>query len=402
VTEAAPAPAEPPSRRANAAAPERSAAIDLVRGTVMVLMVLDHARDFFFGFDPDPTDLATTTPILFATRWVTHFCAPGFVLLAGTAAYLYGRANGAAALRRFLFTRGLWLVLLEVTVVRLGWAPDPLYRFTLLQVIWAIGWSMVLLALPSALPPRVLAAAGLAIAVLHNLLDPIDADSLGGGWSFAWSVLHESNGFEPIEGHYVVVGYPIVPWVGVMALGMGLGEIFTRPPEVRRRATLVLGLATIAAFAIVRGLNVYGDPVPWSVQRTALFTIASFLDCEKYPPSLAYLLMTLGPLLVLLSVFERVRPPEILRRPLETFGRVPLFFYVAHLFLLRAAGIFSAYLRFGVEGFDPEGHAGVPGLPLWGAYLAWAIALAALYPACAWYADLKRRRAKDWPWLGYL
>ena len=378
--------------------------MDVLRGLVMVVMVLDHTRDFFFGTRLSPTDLEHTTLVLFFTRWVTHFCAPGFVLLAGAGAYLYGHKRTPAERRRFLFTRGLWLVVLELTVVKFGWAPEPFYFFVLLQVIWAIGWSMVLLAPLSGLSPRALLAIGAAICVLHNLLDPIDALDLG-GWEFPWAMLHERHAFEPSDGHIVALAYPLVPWVGVMAMGFGLGELYASDAAARMRWLPRVGLGLVAAFVLVRGVNLYGDPRPWSVQPTAALRLMDFLHCEKYPPSLAFLLMTLGPLLLALWALERWPLPSALDEALGTFGRVPLFFYVAHLYLLRVSSIGFAIGRWGVEGaigMPPEGHAGSPEWPLPVTYIVWALCvLALLYPS-RWYAGLKARRSKDWWWLRYL
>ena len=372
----------------------RQRALDLVRGGIMILMVLDHARDFYMGFGVDPTDLATTTPVLFLTRWVTHYCAPGFIVLAGASAYLYGRKRSASERRRFLLTRGVWLVFLEVTVVRFGWIPDPTYSFTMLQVIWAIGCSMVILAPLSALPPRALAIGGLVMVATHNLLDTTHFDS------FLWAVFHERGRFEPVAGHTLSVMYPLVPWVGVMALGFGLGDLYTRPAKERQRWLLGLGLGACAAFFVVRGINVYGDPAPWSVQRDTVTTVLSFLDTEKYPPSLDYLLMTLGPILLALLCFERFRAPELLARPLEIFGRVPLFFYITHIYLLRSVGIALAFWRWG-DVTSVVSHGGTAELPLYAAYLAWLAALAILLPICRWYGKLKERRSADWWWLSY-
>jgi uncharacterized membrane protein len=360
-------------------------------------MVLDHARDFYHGFGA-ATDMSTTTPILFFTRWVTHFCAPGFVLLAGASAYLYGRKRTPRDRAWFLLTRGLWLVVLEVTVVRFGWIPDPTYRFTMLQVIWAIGCSMILLAPLSFLPPRALVAIGAAMVLLHNLLDPISPSSFGSA-GFLWGVLHERAMFEPFEGHLLRVSYPLVPWVGVMALGFGLGELYTREVVPRRRVLFWLGLAVTLLFVVVRAINVYGDPEPWSVQRDVVFTVMSFLDCTKYPPSLAYLSMTLGPILLALAALDRWRAPEQLLAPLEVFGRVPLFFYVAHVYLLRFPGVAIAYARWGFP--ELVSHAASPELPLWTAYVAWIVALAMLLPACRWYGAMKARRAGAW-WVSYV
>ena len=378
---------------------ERARSIDTLRGTVMVLMVLDHARDFFAGFGMNPTDLATTTVPLFCTRWVTHFCAPVFVLLAGTAAYLHSRKHGLRQTRRFLFTRGLWLIFLELTVVRFAWVPDPSYHYSVLQVIWALGWSMLALSLLSYLPTRAVVLSGALIALLHNLLDPIDHRQLSASVEPIWDLLHE-----PASLHWgtrsVYVAYPIFPWIGVMALGFGLGQLFELPIVERRRWLLRLGLGAVFGFLVLRGLNGYGDPYPWSVSaRGPAFTLFSFLNCQKYPPSLAYLLMTLGPALLALRALEKASARLV--APLELVGRVPLFFYIAHLYLLRFTAAPLAALRFGKSAFTPPpGHAGSPELGLWAAYAAWAVALAILYPLCRWFA--RKKAASRSPWLSYL
>ena len=376
--------------------------MDLVRGLVMVVMVLDHTRDFYFGFRVDPTDLGETWPFLFFTRWITHFCAPGFVMLAGASASLYGRKRTPAERRRFLLTRGLWLVVLELTVVHFGWDPEPEYSFVLLQVIWAIGWSMVLIAPLSGLSPRVLVGIGAAIVVLHGLLDSVHLVS-SDAERFLWSVVHEQHAFSPRDGTRVIVAYPLVPWVGVMALGFGLGELYAGEAQRRLRALVGIGAGAIALFVVIRGLDGYGDPDPWTTQSSAVFTLMSFLNCTKYPPSLDYLLMTLGPILLLLAAFERFALPERLARVLETFGRVPLFFYVVHLYLLSISAASIAYARWGDTAFasPPDGHRGCPEWPLEGAYAAWATAIFLLYWPCRWFAALKERRGKDWWWLSY-
>jgi uncharacterized membrane protein len=379
--------------------PERTRSIDALRGIVMVLMVLDHARDFFVGFNGSPTNLATTTVPLFLTRWVTHYCAPTFVLLAGTAAYLHSRKHGLPKTRRFLLTRGVWLIFLELTVVRFAWLPDPLYRFSVLQVIWALGWSMLALAALSYLPTRGVIAVGALIAGLHNALDPVDHVHLSASVEPLWDLLHEPATLH-LGTRAVFVAYPIFPWIGVMALGFGLGRLYELTPAERQRALLQLGLGAITLFVVVRGLRVYGDPEPWSVQpRGPIFTLFSWLNCQKYPPSLAYLLMTLGPALLALRGLERTRAP--LLAPLELVGRVPLFFYLAHLYLLRLSAAPLAALRFGAAGFaPPPGHAGSPELGLWAAYAAWVCALSLLYPSCRWFA--KKKAASRSGWLSYL
>ncbi len=366
----------------------------------MVLMVLDHARDFFFGLQVRPTDLGRTTVLLFFTRWVTHFCAPVFIFLAGTAAYLYGIRHGRQQLSRYLVTRGFWLVLLEITVVRLGWLPDPAYHFTLIQVIWTLGWSMVLLAALSRLPTAALAAFGLALVAGHHLLDVVDKMNLG-ALSPLWIILHKRGSLEPFAGHRLFISYALLPWVGVMALGYVAGTLFNQPPADRTKWLWRLGLGATAAFVIVRGVNGYGDPVRWVHHaRGPVYTLLSFLNCEKYPPSLCFVLMTLGPALCALAAFDGVAVPRF-AQPLIVFGRVPLLFYLAHLFLLRYVSVPMALSRWGADALQPPpGHAGSPEYGLWTAYVAAVAALFLLYPLCRWFMALKERR-QDW-WLGYL
>ncbi len=376
----------------------RDDAIDWLRGLVMALMVLDHARDFYNGFRERPLELETTTPALFFTRWVTHFCPPVFVFLAGTAAYLYGSGRSAGERTRFLLSRGAFLVLLEVTVIRLLWVPDPFYHFTVLQVIWTIGWSLLALAGLSYLPRAALLAVGAILVVGHNALDGVHAGSFG-AFAPLWNILHERGLLRPLPDRAVFVSYPLVPWIGVMALGYAFGPIARLDPSTRRGLCLRGGLGLTLAFVVIRALNGYGDPSPWKPQHSALFTLMSFLNCEKYPPSLDYLLMTLGPALLLFAV----APGLVARsRFLLVFGQVPLLFYVAHLFLLRYTSIPLAIHRFGALGLamPPKGSAGSPELPLYATYLAWLVTLVLLYPLCRWYARLKA--TKKQPWMSYL
>jgi uncharacterized membrane protein len=366
---------------------ERVHGIDVLRGLVMVLMALDHARDFFGDVRLQPEDLARSTPALFATRWVTHLCAPVFVLLAGTSAYLHGRRlPSRAALARFLASRGLWLVLLELTVVGAAWQASFALDRAMLQVIWAIGLAMLALAALVFLPARIVGLVGLAIVAGHNLLDGVD---WSGWW---WELAHEAGARLQAGGFTAWVLYPFLPWIGVMALGYGLGPLFERPPHERRGVLLVAGLGGIAIFALLRAFRMYGEPDPWGTQDTLAMTVASFLSCTKYPPSLQFLAMTLGPGLVLLAAFDE--EPGFVGRRLRTLGRVPLFFYVAHLWVL-SLGSAATHLATTGEWFRvmrdrpfPDGY----GNGLGAVYLAWALVVLALYPACAWYAGVKRRR----------
>ena len=338
--------------------------------------------------------------MLFFTRWVTHYCAPAFVFLAGTAIYLAARKRSAAQRTRFLLTRGLFLVVLELTIVKLGWAPEPFYYFVILQVIWAIGWSMVAMAALTYLPSRAVAAAGVLALASAPLWESTDAPGAAG---ILLTVLTGQGVYEPAPDHTLVVGYAILPWLAVMMAGYGLGELAAGPRERFARHTLILGLATTALFVALRALNVYGDPEPWSVQASGTFTLLSFINTTKYPPSLLFLSMTLGPLLVILSLLTRVDAERAPWRWLLVFGRVPLFFYVAHLWLLRWASIACALVVWGGPAAvmpPPEGHLGSPEWPLPAAYVAWVLAIVILYFPSRWFAELKRRR-DDW-WLAYL
>jgi uncharacterized membrane protein len=388
---ALPAPTQAPARRDDA--------IDWLRGLVMAVMVLDHARDFWMGFRIRPTDLTQTTPFLFATRFVTHYCAPVFVLLAGTAAYLYGRKRTPSERTRFLLSRGLFLVLLELTVIRMMWVPDPFYHFTVLQVIWAIGWSMVALALLSRAPRGVILAVGIVLVLGHNALDGIHAKDLG-SFGPLWSVLHERAVLKPLPERSFFVSYPLVPWIGVMALGYAFGRVVEWPSERRRDFCLKLGAALTLGFLVLRLIDHYGDPVPWTTQRSPIFSVLSFFNVEKYPPSLDYLLVTLGPALVLFAFAPKLAARS---RFLVTFGKVPLLFYVAHLFLLRYTSIPIAVMRFGAAAAftpPPKGAGGSPEFPLWVTYAVWLVSLVLLYPLCRWYARLKA--TKKSVWLSYL
>ena len=379
----------------------RLVSIDVVRGIVMVLMVLDHTRDFFSVARFAPTDLAQTTPALFFTRWITHFCAPAFVFLAGTAAFLTGnRGRTRPELARFLLTRGLWLIVLEVTLVRLGVTFNVTYDLIFLQVIWAIGVSMIVLAGLVFLPRRAIAAFAIVTIAGHNLLDGVGREAFG-ELGFLWTVLHVQS-FEERWGLAVAVIYPLIPWVGVMAAGYALGPVFLLQRQRRRRILLIAGLAVTAGFVVLRALNVYGDPDPWSPQGDPVFTVLSFLNTEKYPPSLLYLMMTLGPMLAALTLFDR--EPGPLTRPLVVFGRVPLFFYLLQWPLVHGMALGLAALRgqptdhlFQSVPFGyPEGYG--YGLPV--VYLVWALAILLLYWPCRWFAELKRRRRDAW--LSYL
>jgi uncharacterized membrane protein len=375
----------------SSARPARNEAIDLLRGVVMIVMALDHTR-MFVGTG---VDLHTAPPALYFTRWVTHFCAPVFVLLAGTAAYLHGRRLASTgALSAYLATRGLWLVLLEVTVVRMAWTLYVGPGFLVLQVIWAIGASMVVLAGLVWMPRSAIAAFALVLVLGHNLADTLHAEAFG-PLRWLWLLLHEEGRLEPFPGATWIVVYPLVPWVAVMAAGYVLGPWALLPQPERRRRFLAAGFALVAGFLVLRATNVYGDPHPWSAEDGPLRAVLSFLDCEKYPPSLLYLAMTLGPALCLLAWADR--PLGAWGARIAIYGRVPLFYYVLHIALIHAVAIALAWPAAGAAAVVRGFIAGEPlARPLPVVYGIWIAVVAALYPACRWFADVKRRSTAAW------
>lgn len=383
----------------------RLESIDLLRGIIIVIMALDHVHDFFGVPGVNPVNLATTTAPLFFTRWITHFCAPVFFLLTGTGAFLTLRRMSKRELSRFLVTRGLWLIVLEVVVMRLALQFNVDYQVTLLIVLWALGWAMIVLAGLIHLPMWAVVAVGTVMVAGHNLTDGI-APAAFGAFAPLWTVLHVP-GFLVTGPHVLFVTYPLLPWLGVTALGYALGQAYERDAGRRQALLLRLGMALTAGFVLLRLLNVYGDPVPWSVQRSPLWTLLSFLNTQKYPPSLLFLLMTLGPALLLLRAFDAGTPR--LLRPALAFGKVPLFFYVLHFYLIHLLAVGVCYVGYGHVGGmfrSPDlGHFPFTAPPGWGLRLPWIYAIwigvvLALYPLCRAYANLKRRR-KDW-WLSYL
>ncbi|MEO8572683.1 MAG: heparan-alpha-glucosaminide N-acetyltransferase domain-containing protein [Pyrinomonadaceae bacterium] len=427
---------------------ERIYSIDFLRGVVMMLMLLDHTRDFVHheALLTDPTDPATTTVPLFFTRWITHFCAPTFVFLSGVSIYLQ-KMNGksAAELSRFLFTRGLWLIILEFTLVRFGFVFNLDYSFFgVAQVIWVIGLSMIVMAALVYLPLRIVGIFGIALIVLHNLFDQFQvlpaiafgANSPPDLSQMLWMILHQP-GVIPLFGgaSSAFLAYPLIPWVGVMAAGYALGAIYSWDSARRRKWLLALGLSMCAMFVVIRYTNVYGDPAPWATEEQAAaqvataaqdrppdappippfeptlsepaFSILDFLNTQKYPPSLLYLLMTLGPSIIVLALIDKIDGKAIWQRIAITFGRVPMFYYllqmpVAHLFgvvlsLLAGKAVGYYFLNFPANGAAaPPDH----GFSLPVVYAAWIGGLIILYPLCYWYGNYKRKN-KHWL-LSYL
>jgi uncharacterized membrane protein len=377
-------------------ATQRIQSIDLLRGIIIVVMALDHVRDFIgiTGFEPE--DVTRTTPAWFATRWITHFCAPTFVFLAGTSAFLYGHKMGRAALQRFLLTRGAWLILIELTVVHFGITFD-FFTYAEVQVIWVIGLSMLTLSAVIVLPKGVIVAITVIIIFGHNLLDNLHFDSL------AWYLFHEKNHTASLGNYLVDVRYPFIPWPAVMMFGYLIGEVFVWDPPKRTTRLTIWGLSIIAFFIVIRLINQYGDPHHWSPSdRGVLYSFLDFINTTKYPPSLLYLAMTLGPVIYFLPKLERVNGR--VANFFLTFGKVPFFFYIIHFYLAHLAGVvynglvyndWRAYMlvdpKTWPEGYDPS---------LLVIYVTWALLIGVMYFLCKWFVGVKKRRS-DW-WLKYL
>ena len=384
----------------------RVESVDVLRGIVMILMALDHTRDFF-GTADNPANPPTASAALFFTRWVTHLCAPTFFLLTGTGAYLARGRRSTADLSRFLVTRGLWLILLELTVVRcLGYQFNVDYRVTVLLILWALGWSMIVLGGLVWFTPRSVTAFGAALVLLHNLCDPVSAQTFG-PLAPLWSILHAPGIVYPGPDHVVLVAYPLVPWIGVTALGYGLGQIFDWSAAARRGVLLALSSGLPLLFLVHRWSNVYGDPARWTVQATPWRTVLSFLNTTKYPPSLLFLCMTLGPAMLVLLTLDRGTPR--LLRPALTFGRVPLFYFLLHFPLIHLLAVLVCYAVYGDAHwmFQSAQLSDFPFSrpPGWGfslpvVYGIWISLVVSLYPLCRWFAAFKACRSDAW--LSYL
>jgi uncharacterized membrane protein len=383
--------------------PLRLTSVDALRGLVIVVMALDHVRDFFHFPLPDPTDIPKTTVVLFFTRWITHFCAPAFMLTAGIGAGLsLSRGRSKRGLSWFLLTRGLWLVVLELTWVRsIGWMFNFDYTVVFFLVIWTLGWSMVLLAGLIWLPRRLLIVLCLTAIVGHNALDHVEVT---GGFHWLWTIVHAPGNLVPAPGYKIAVPYVLLPWVFVMALGYCCAPIFTWEARRRQRALVWTGTLAIAAFVVIRAINGYGDTAPWTSQRSPVFTLLSFLNTQKYPPSLDFLLMTLGPACLALALFERWRGR--LSEVLLVYGRTPMFFYLLHIPLIHLTAVIFALARYGAAGFlfrnsGPDAPLPWPmppgyGYSLWVVYGVWLGIVAALYPLCKRFGEYKRTHRSTW------
>ena len=386
---------------------KRITSVDLLRGIIMIIMALDHTRDFFH-FDAQtgsPLDLTTTTPILFFTRWVTHFCAPVFVFLSGTSAFLQSARKSKKELSIFLITRGLWLILAEVTIVNLLLTFDINFSFIALEVIWAIGISMVILGLMTWLPFEIILAVGLLIVLGHNALDFYEKDQTT-PFSATYDLIHR-QGFHPLsKNHQLLILYPFLPWAGLMMLGYCLGKVLRNNDAANRKRSLIIaGMSTIALFIILRFINVYGDPAPWSPQPTVFYTFLSFINSSKYPPSLFFMCMTIGPALLLMAWWDEIQ--NGFTKIVSVYGRVPFFYFLAHLFVIHLFSAVTYFMRGHslAEGVNPAAFIKFiepgEGFQLKYVYLVWLAIVIALYPLCKWYDGYKTNH-KEKKWLSYL
>lgn len=383
----------------------RVSSVDLLKGIVMVVMALDHVRDYVHidASLHNPSDPLNTTILLYFTRWITHFCAPVFSFLAGISVYLVGLRKSKSELSAFLIKRGLWLIFLELTIVNFGWYFDPEFRNPNLLVIWALGASMITLALLIHLSVRNILLISCAVILGHNALDGIHFQG-----SYAWSILHDPAIFQIMPGFLLDIEYTLIPWVTVMSLGYCFGALFD--PEVdralRMRVLRNSGIIMIITFFVIRGINIYGDPRPWTEYETLVQTAMSFFNAAKYPPSLVYLLMTLGPAMLILAYTENARGRVV--EFFSTFGRVPFFYYLLHVYLIHVLALILAGLfgfgwrvmilkRWVTDNPDLQGY----GFNLWVVYLVWVITIAILYPLCKWYDVYKKGNRAKW-WLSYL
>lgn len=394
-----------------AAAPitaKRVVSIDLLRGVVMIIMTLDHVRDYFHrdAFLYDPTNLEQTSVPIFFTRWITHYCAPIFMLLAGVAAHLYGAKRDRKSLSYFLLTRGLWLIIAEVLIVTLGWTFNPAYPVLILQVIFAFGVSMIVLSALIYLPLTAILIIGLLLAGAHNVLDGVHVPGDGGGAVF-WAFLHEQRFFSGGRFSFFA-GYPLIPWIGIIAIGYWFGSLYRSnvDPARRKKILLTVGAGAIVLFIIVRMINGFGDPRPWAVQKNGVFTLLSFINVTKYPPSLLYSLITIGPALIFLALTENVS--NAFSRFTSVFGRVPMFFYLVHIYFIHALALLGAIFS-GYQWSDMVVSTWIsaePGLRGYGysltvVYIIWIGTVLLLYPLCKWFDRYKRSHPEK-VWLSYL
>jgi uncharacterized membrane protein len=391
----------------------RLVSVDVLRGLVMVLMALDHARYYFSGAHVSPEDMTATDLPLFATRWITHLCAPAFFFLTGLSIHLSRGRTTAGSTARFAVLRGAWLIVLELTIVGFAWSFNPGHGIA--GVIWCLGWAMIFVGVLSLAPHRVALVLGVVMIAAHNLLDPLRPEDFGSaGW--IWSLLHAPWVAQlPWDGAFTVL-FPLVPWIGVAALGYGLGPLFAKDVATRRRMLLIAGGAMLALFAVLRVTNAYGNPAQPSIGgamgdfvlppgASIEYAVIGFLNVEKYPPSLQFLLMTLGVSAFLLAAFQRYdggRPLGPVGAVVRTFGLVPMMFYVLHLFVLHTLALLTALISgqphewLSWNGDFPTGSPPEYGYGLPAVYLATAVALAILYFPCRAFARVKARTRSSW------
>ena len=391
---------------------KRIQSIDILRGIVMVIMALDHVRDYFHihAWTDDPMNLETTTPALYFTRYITHFCAPTFVFLSGVSIYLQSLRKTKPELSVFLMKRGLWLIFVELVFVSFAWSFNPAFERFPLAIIWAIGVSMFILGFLIRLPYKVILGLGLLIVFGHNLLDfPEAATGFNGG--FWWDLVHSSKwtSYQIIGNHNLIIAYPFLPWLGLMILGYCAGKLFSPKFEASRRKQLLtrMGIGLLVLFMILRGINIYGDPVAWSQQRNGLYTFLSFMKIYKYPPSLLYLCVTIGCALLLLPHLEKLE--NRFSKMMVVFGRTAFFYYILHLYLIHVLAMISFYINGHTLVQSSEAESifkwkfVIPGegYGLLIVYLIWIFVIVCLFPLCKWYDNYKTNNKEKW-WLSYL
>lgn len=390
-------------------AQKRIESIDLLRGIIMIIMALDHTRDFFHyqGLTGNPLDPATTSPELYFTRWITHLCAPTFVFLSGLSAWLQSHRKSKKELSRFLITRGLWLIIVDLVIMSVALTADVHYGLLVLETLWSIGMGMIVLGLVLWLPFPVILGLGLIIVFGHNLLDLAESER-NGNVPVWWSLLHRVNIIPLYKDHALFIFYPFLPWAGLTLLGYCCGRLFTDVEPVRRNTILLrTGISALIFFIALRAANVYGDPVRWTEQKSAMRTFFSFMNVQKYPPSLLFLCATIGPGLVFLALVKNTR--SRFARFASVFGRVPLFYFIVHFFILHLAQVIT-YLSRGHS--VAEGMRGTPGIPFKFAmpgegyslavvYLIWIAIVLLMYPLCKKYDRYKTAHKEKW-WLSYL
>lgn len=386
--------------------------IDILRGFVMIIMALDHVRDFFHitANTQDPLDLLTTTPFLFFTRWITHFCAPIFVFLSGTSIFLQSLRKTKSELSVFLIKRGLWLIVAEFCIISLGWTFNPMYNILIFQVIWAIGISMFILGLLIRLPYNFILTLGLIIVLGHNLLDiPESAPDFKAG--FWWDLLHHGlfSVYTYAPNHVALIVYPFIPWLGLMILGYCTGIFYTNKFSVEQRIKTfrIIGLALIALFILIRFVNMYGDPIAWSSQNNSFDTVLSFINVHKYPPSLVFMLMTIGPAFLFLSFLEKTT--NTFTSIIRIYGRVAFFYYILHIYLIHVLATISFFANGHTFQDAMDNAQKIPflfvipgeGYNIISVYIVWLIVVVTLYPLCKWYDHYKSNH-KEKRWLSYL